>query len=126
MKSNSISTAGSSPTTQPSWPGSITTAWGAVNSTTQPSAYCMRMQPRPRPGAQIAPGPGPAPPATPPSPAFLARADFSFFGAWFITPDPRFTYDGHLTADLDLVDYGSGRANLLVDYEVVIGSEHRR
>ena len=40
-KSNSISTAGSFPTTQPSWPGSIETIWGARNSTTQPSGYSM-------------------------------------------------------------------------------------
>jgi hypothetical protein len=69
--------------------------------------------------------PAPAPPPAH-APAFLTRTDFSFLGATFITPDPRFTYDGRLTGDLDVIDYGVGRTNLLVDYEAVIGSERRR
>jgi hypothetical protein len=66
-------------------------------------------------------------PAAPPAdaPAFLTRSDFSFLGGFFKTPDPRFTYDAQIGADLDLVDYGAGRTNLLVNYEMVVGNERR-
>ena len=47
-KSNSIITTDSLPTTQPSWPGSIATTCGALNSTTQPSWYSMWISPRTR------------------------------------------------------------------------------
>jgi hypothetical protein len=76
--------------------------------------------------AQVAAVPGPAAPATQHPPAFLTRADFSFMGAWLYTSDPRFTYDARLLGDVDVIDYGKGRTNLLVDYEAVIGSERRR
>ena len=49
-KSNSIITAGSSPTTQPSCPGSIATACGAANSTVQPSNSLPGLKCSPEPG----------------------------------------------------------------------------
>jgi len=76
--------------------------------------------------AQVAAVPGPAAPPTQHPPAFLTRADFSFMGAWLYTSDPRFTYDARLLGDVDVIDYGKGRTNLLVDYEAVVGSERRR
>lgn len=76
--------------------------------------------------AQVAAVPGPAAPPTQHPPAFLTRTDFSFLGGWLYTSDPHFTYDVRLLGDIDVIDYGKGRTNLLVDYEAVIGSERRR
>src|SRR6185503_6373797 len=44
-KSNSTITTGSLPTTQPSWPGSLTTICGARCAITQPSGYSMWISP---------------------------------------------------------------------------------
>src|SRR5882724_11784909 len=44
-KSNSISTTGSLPTTQPSWPGSMATISGALYSVEHPSPYSMWSRP---------------------------------------------------------------------------------
>jgi len=56
----------------------------------------------------------------------MTRSDFSFTGAWLFTSNPLFTYDARLVGDVDAMDYGRGRINLLVNYEAVIGSERRR
>jgi hypothetical protein len=59
------------------------------------------------------------------SPALLPRADWSFLWGTFINGDPRFAFDGRLVADIDLVNYGVGRSNLIVDYEAIISHERR-
>ena len=46
MKSTSINTAGSSPITHPSCPGSMATTAGAANSTRVPSPYWTPTRPR--------------------------------------------------------------------------------
>jgi len=64
-------------------------------------------------------------PAPPPVEAsgLLTRSDFSLMLALLGTDDPRFTADGSLTADVDLFGYGTGRANLFIDYEGTLGNE---
>jgi hypothetical protein len=59
------------------------------------------------------------------TPAVLSRTAFTFLGGFFLTSDPRYSYDGRLSGDFDVVDYGKGRTNLLVDYEMVVGHERR-
>jgi hypothetical protein len=75
-----------------------------------------------RAGAQ-----SPPPPAAPARPVvFLSRADFSFLWAKLVTTDPRFTMEGRVDLDLDLLDYGAGRVNFAAEYDAVIGGERRR
>jgi hypothetical protein len=61
--------------------------------------------------------------AAKPSPAFLPRYDFALSGVALSGDDPRYSWDAHFGGDLDLVDYGVGRAAVLADYEAVLGSE---
>jgi hypothetical protein len=63
-------------------------------------------------------------PATP-TPGFLTRYDFYLSTAALSINDPRFAADGHLGADVDLMDYGKGRMTFVADYEVVLGSQLR-
>ncbi len=67
----------------------------------------------------------PAPTAAGHPTGVLARTDFSFLAGFLFTSDPRFSYTGKLTADLDVVDYGKGRTNVFVDYEMGVGHERR-
>src|SRR5579862_1892154 len=75
--------------------------------------------------AQIPVAPAPITPQPQHVPAFLTRSDFSFLGGWIVSSDPQFSYDAKLTADFDAVDYGVGRTNVLVSYEMGVGSERR-
>lgn len=67
------------------------------------------------------------PEAVPPPdiPGFLNRSEFSLMLALLGTSDPRFKAAGALNADVDIADYGSGRVNVFVDYQGVLGSERR-
>jgi hypothetical protein len=56
---------------------------------------------------------------------FLTRTAFSLSFAHMDSGDPRFTWVGHLRADVDLVKYKQGRLNFFVDDEPVLGSERR-
>ncbi len=69
----------------------------------------------------LAQSPAPAPPA----PDFLSRFDFHLAANTLRIEDQRFSWDTHFGGDLDLVDYVSGRASILVDYEAVLGDEFR-
>ena len=70
---------------------------------------------------------------TAPLPA-VSRADTTGFltrSAWFLSfarinsGDPRFSWVGGGRVDIDLFGYPKGRVNLLVDEELVLGSERR-
>jgi hypothetical protein len=65
----------------------------------------------------------PAPPA--PSPDFLTRYDFHLAANALAIQDPRFSWDTHFGGDVDLVDYGAGRASALADYQVILGDQFR-
>jgi len=59
------------------------------------------------------------------TPGFFTRYDFHLNAEALSSDDPRFKWDTHFGGDLDLVDYGLGRAGVLVDYEAVLGNEYR-
>jgi hypothetical protein len=65
----------------------------------------------------VAPAPG--------STQFMSRTDFHMNAAKLTTGDPRFVWDTHFGGGLDVVDYVTGRANVLIDYEAVLGREIR-
>ena len=73
------------------------------------------------PCAAAAQSPTPAPPAG----KFLPRADFECQFASLVTNDPRFDWHGLVTFDVDVVDYGIGRATFSGEYEAVLGHERR-
>jgi hypothetical protein len=51
--------------------------------------------------------------------------DFYMSGAFLATGDSRFDWDANFGAAIDVVDYGSGRANFTANYNVVLGSQLR-
>ena len=65
----------------------------------------------------------PAPPL--PSPDFLTRYDFHLAANALAIKDPRFSWETHFGGDLDLVDYVTGRASMLVDYQAILGDQLR-
>ena len=56
---------------------------------------------------------------------FLPRFDSYISIERLTADDERFVWDGNIGIDIDIVDYGLGRAAILVNYEVVMGSEFR-
>jgi hypothetical protein len=60
-----------------------------------------------------------------PAPAFLPHASFEFQWGALMTNDPRFDWDGLIRFDLDVVEYGHGRATFSGEYEAVLGHERR-
>jgi hypothetical protein len=65
-----------------------------------------------------------APSAAPPV-RFLSRADFWFEWAKAVSSDDRFSWDGHIGVDVDVLDWGRGRVTFVADYEAVLGAERR-
>ena len=39
--------------------------------------------------------------------------------------DPRFVWDANFGGELDMVDYGRGRATFVANYQTILGSEFR-
>ncbi len=65
------------------------------------------------------------PPDAPSGVQFLSRYDFTMSAAALSGGDERFSWDTHWAGDFDLVDYGSGRATFLCDYQALLGNEFR-
>lgn len=61
----------------------------------------------------------------PDSMQFMSRTDFHMNAAKLTIDDDRFVWDTHFGGGLDVVDYVSGRFNVLIDYEAVLGREIR-
>ena len=55
----------------------------------------------------------------------MPRYDFNMSAALLGHDDDRFTWDTHWAGDFDLVDYGTGRATFVIDYQALLGSEFR-
>jgi hypothetical protein len=56
----------------------------------------------------------------------MSRYDFRLSMANIASDDPtNFMWDAHYGGDLDIVDYGKGRAGVLIDYQAVLGDEYR-
>lgn len=69
----------------------------------------------------------PSPPAsaTAPAPGIVTRTAVGVGLAHLTAGDARFNYAARFKADLDLVDFGWGRVNLVGDYEAMFGTERR-
>jgi hypothetical protein len=59
------------------------------------------------------------------SPRFLTDYSFHLNGAYLGTGDPAFDWDADFGGDVDFLDYGAGRINLLASYRVTLGNELR-
>jgi hypothetical protein len=87
-------------------------------------AACLCLTLVPAASAQLTTPPGFAP--APASNDFLTRYDFHLSAAKLVNiDDQRFVWDTHFGGDLDVYDYVTGRATILIDYEAVLGDEIR-
>ena len=59
------------------------------------------------------------------SASFLPNADFHFQWAALVANDVRFDWQGVVGFDLDVVEYGLGRATFSGEYEAILGHERR-
>ena len=69
--------------------------------------------------------PSPRPDAWSSGLEFLSRFDSYISVERLTSDDERFVWDGNIGVDVDIVDYGLGRAAIVVNYQVVMGSEFR-
>ena len=69
--------------------------------------------------------------SSPPAPVqpgdveFLSRFDYFVGMDHLFTEDPRFVWDAHFGGELDMVDYGYGRATFRAVYQTILGSQFR-
>lgn len=66
-------------------------------------------------------GPQPAPPRI----RFIPRYEFHLSADHLSTDDPRFVWDTNFGGEVDLVDYGFGRATFTGNFESVLGNQFR-
>src|ERR671925_411973 len=57
---------------------------------------------------------------------FLSRYAFHLDAEHLGSNDDRFSWDADLGGDIDLLDYGAGRATFLANYQVIVGDQFRR
>ena len=57
---------------------------------------------------------------------FLSRYSFHLNAEHLVSEDDRFSWDADLGGELDILDYGVGRATFLANYEVIVGNQFRR
>jgi hypothetical protein len=65
------------------------------------------------------------PTEAPAAPTFVSQYHMQISAAALSIDDQRFAWDTHWGGNIDVVDYVSGRVNLLADYEAMLGSEYR-
>ncbi|MBI2827810.1 MAG: hypothetical protein HYX77_00885 [Acidobacteria bacterium] len=73
--------------------------------------------------AQTAPRPQSE--ASPSAVEVLPRFDFYVSMEHLFSEEKRFVWDANFGADLDIVDYGRGRAAFVANYQTILGSEFR-
>jgi hypothetical protein len=56
---------------------------------------------------------------------FLSRAIFHLTAEHLSSSDERFVWDANFGGDLDLIDYGAGRASFTANYEAMLGEQFR-
>ena len=56
---------------------------------------------------------------------FMPRYDFHISADHLSTNDVRFVWDTNIGGEVDLVDYGVGRATFTGNFEAVLGSQFR-
>jgi hypothetical protein len=57
---------------------------------------------------------------------FFPRFDFHLGADHLSSDDTRFVWDTNFGGDMDLIDYGRGRATFTANYEAVLGEQFRR
>ena len=67
----------------------------------------------------------PAPPADPLRIRFMPRYDFHIAADHLSTDDVRFVWDANFGGEVDVVDYGFGRATFTGNFETVMGNQFR-
>ena len=72
----------------------------------------------------VLPAAAQAPAAT--GPAFIPRYTFHLNAEHLASDDPRFVWDADFGGEVDVIDYGSGRATFVANYEVILGDQLRR
>jgi hypothetical protein len=60
------------------------------------------------------------------APELLPRFDVHFDGQYLVSSDDRFNWAFDLGGDIDVVDWGGGRATFVANYEALAGEEFRR
>jgi hypothetical protein len=64
-------------------------------------------------------------PAADPPAAFMPRTAFHLMGEHLSGDDEAFVWDAHFGGEVDVLDWGRGRATFLADYHVVLGEEFK-
>ena len=65
------------------------------------------------------------PVASPPGVEFFSRFDFQVSMEHLFSEDRRYVWDADFGGELDMIDYGRGRATFVANYETILGSEFR-
>jgi hypothetical protein len=65
------------------------------------------------------------PVASPPGVEFFSRFDFHVSMEHLFSEDRRYVWDADFGGELDMIDYGRGRATFVANYETILGSEFR-
>ena len=76
-------------------------------------------------GAAPAAAQTPSPTAPPSGIEFFPRFDFHVSMEHLFSEDQRFVWDANFGGELDMIDYGSGRATFVANYQTILGSEFR-
>jgi hypothetical protein len=66
------------------------------------------------------------PPPAAPGVQFLPRFEFHLGGEHLTSDDKRFVWDTNFGGEVDLLDYGAGRAMFVANYQAILGEEFRR
>jgi hypothetical protein len=75
--------------------------------------------------AGAAPALAQTPPSASPTVEFFSRFDFHVSMERLVSDDPRFVWDAQFGGELDMLDFGSGRATFVANYQTILGSEFR-
>ena len=70
--------------------------------------------------AQTAPSPAP-----PPRVEYLSRFDFRVSMEHLFSEERRYVWDANFGGELDMVDFGRGRATFVANYQTILGNEFR-
>jgi hypothetical protein len=66
-----------------------------------------------------------APASGAPAAGFLTRALFHMGAEHLTTDDPQFVWEANFGGEIDFVDWGSGRATFVANYQVMLGEEFK-
>ena len=66
-----------------------------------------------------------SPTSPPPGVEFFSRFDFHVSMEHLFSEEARFVWDANFGGELDMIEYGSGRATFVANYQTILGSEFR-